>query len=72
VGETKALLIGFNPDIRLHHRRTEDNIKLILLQLLEKAAEGATAFRLFRGGGKRLRDRYHINLFQNISFVAAG
>ena len=43
VSAAKAGLIGFDPDIGLHHRCAKDQLKLIVFKLIIEGTEGATA-----------------------------
>ena len=69
---TETLLIGFDTNIRLHHRCTEDQIQFILFKLLGNSTQRANALPVFSSLYCRFKcfiDRYCINGFhQNSPF----
>ena len=63
----KAELVGFHPDIRLHHRCAENYIELVALQTPVQLAERATERRVITARIKLLVDGDCKNLFQKDS-----
>ena len=65
VSKAEARIIGLYSYIRLHHRCTENNIKLVVLQLTVQRTYRTATVLVILCEVKRLVDGYCINLFQN-------
>jgi hypothetical protein len=70
VKTAKALLVGLDTHIRLHHGSTENKIQLIFLQLAVNGTHGATAGCVIAGGFESFVYGYRINLFhRNLRYL---
>jgi hypothetical protein len=66
----KALLVGFDANVRLHHGGSKDEIQLVLLQLTIDSTHRASAGCIITGGFKRFIYGYGINLFhKNLRYL---
>jgi len=66
VGAAKALLIGTDPNVRLHHGSAQNQIQLVLLQLAVKGAKGASTAMI---GGRSLKEHLADKFFGMIGRV---